>query len=227
MIQQILGNELSRLGIASRVITVITQVVVDPRDEAFSNPTKPIGPYYPEAVARHLMEGKGWRMVEDRGRGGFRRLVASPRPLGIVEKESIRRILAGGDGHDVVIAAGGGGVPVVAHQGGFKGIEAVIDKDLASSVLARDIGAELLAIVTDVPAVALDWGKPTQRFITSLTVAEAESYMAEGHFPPGSMGPKVDAAIRFVRKGHGRALITDINSLDEALMGRAGTQIRS
>lgn len=226
MIQQALGNEMSHRGLAGTVSCIVTQVVVDARDEAFQKPTKPIGPYYSEGDAQALMREKGWRMVKDPKGNGWRRLVPSPRPLAIVEREVIRRIVHNGTGMDVVIAAGGGGVPVVAHQGGFRGVEAVVDKDLASSVLARDIEADLLVIVTDVPMVALDFGKPTQRFLHGMTVAEAEGYMAQGQFPPGSMGPKVEAAVRFLRKGGARAIITDLPSLGEAVQGRAGTQVR-
>ncbi len=225
MIQQALENELRRRGLRGCVTCVITQVEVDARDPAFENPTKPIGPYYDRARARELMGAKGWRMVEDKARGGYRRVVPSPEPRAIVESEAIRRILSNGGSRDVVIAAGGGGIPVVVTPAGLKGVEAVVDKDLASGILATAIGAEMLIFVTDVPQVALDFGKTTQRGLERMDVAEALSHLEEGQFPPGTMGPKVRAAVDFVRRGGARALITDPPSLVKALGGRGGTTI--
>jgi carbamate kinase len=206
------------------VATVVTQIVVDEDDPGFLDPTKPIGPFYGETEARALERDKGWRMVEDAGRG-FRRVVASPRPKRIVEMEAIRALH--GKGH-VVIAAGGGGIPVVeSADGTLRGVEAVIDKDLASVVLAIELSADCLIIVTEVDRVALDFNKPTQRDIDSMTIEEARRHLAEGQFPPGSMGPKMEAAIWFLQSGGREVCITSPRRLKDALLGRAGTWIRS
>lgn len=224
MIQQALENELLRRGLRGSVTCLITQVEVDPLDPAFENPTKPVGPYYDGARARELM-ARGWRMVEDRARGGYRRVVPSPEPRAIVEREAILRLLSNGGRRDVVIAAGGGGIPVVRTPRGLRGVEAVVDKDLASGVLATAIGAELLILLTDVPQVALDFGKPTQQGLARLGIAEALAHLGEGQFPPGSMGPKVRAAVEFLRRGGRRAIITDPPTLADALRGKGGTTL--
>jgi len=225
MIAQCLLNELRRRGIRRNVSALVTAVEVDADDPEFGKPTKPIGRYYDADRARELQRSYRWRMVEVPGRG-FRRVVPSPRPRRILEIDLIRRLAYQGD---LLIAAGGGGIPVTrTPDGDYVGVEAVIDKDRTSALLAGDIGAELFVIATDVERVALDYGKDTQRFLDRLTVEEARQHLAEGQFPPGSMGPKVEAAIDFVtrtsRRG-ARTIICDLDHLVEALDGRSGTQI--
>ncbi|MDQ7844318.1 MAG: carbamate kinase [Armatimonadota bacterium] len=222
LLQQILGNEMRARGIRKRIVTVVTQVVVDRDDPAFHRPTKPIGRFYDREEAERLAATRGWRMVEDAGRG-WRRVVPSPMPLEIVERLTIKGLVYQSI---VVIAAGGGGIPVVRRpDGSLEGIEAVIDKDLASSLLAQSIGADLLLISTAVPQVALHYGTPQERPIGTMTVAEAKQYLSQGHFPPGSMGPKVLAAVRFVEATGGEALITSPEGIEEALAGKTGTRI--
>ncbi len=223
MMQQALQNELHRLGADRPVATVITQVIVDEGDPAFRRPTKPIGPFYTQERARLLAKEKGWTVLEDAGRG-WRRVVASPRPLEVLEIAAIRKLVADGA---VVIAAGGGGIPVARQwDGSIHGVEAVIDKDLASSLLARLLGCEALCIVTGVDRVALDYGKPSQRDLDCATAEELSRYAAEGHFPTGSMGPKIQAAIQFVRGGGREVVITSPAKILEALQGKGGTRIR-
>ncbi|MDQ7819638.1 MAG: carbamate kinase [Armatimonadota bacterium] len=222
LLQQALGTELRRRGIRKPVATVVTQVVVDPQDPAFSHPTKPIGRFYPTLEAEHLAAERGWRMVEDAGRG-WRRVVPSPQPVEIVEEEVIRDLVARGA---VVIACGGGGIPVVRQPDGrLAGVEAVIDKDLASALLAQVLGVELLLISTAVDAVYLDWGRPSRRPVAVLTVEEARRHLAEGQFPPGSMGPKIEAAVRFLERGGRQVIITSPEQIPRALAGQAGTRI--
>jgi carbamate kinase len=222
MMQQALQNELHRLGLDRTVVTLVTQVVVDERDRAFRRPTKPIGPFYTQERARTLAREKGWTVVEDAGRG-YRRVVPSPTPLEIVEIEAIRKLV--GDGM-IVIAAGGGGIPVSRQwDGTLHGIEAVIDKDLASSLLGRLLGVETLVIVTGVERVATHFGKPEQRDLSAAGASELERLLAEGHFPQGSMGPKIQASIEFVRGGGSSVVITSPEKVREALEGRAGTRI--
>jgi carbamate kinase len=222
MMQQALDNELRRLDLERTVVTLVTQVVVDERDPAFRRPTKPIGPLYTQERARTLAREKGWTVTEDAGRG-WRRVVPSPRPLEVVEIGAIRRLIADGT---IVIAAGGGGIPVSRQwDGSLHGVEAVIDKDLASSLLARLLGCEMLCIVTGVDRVALDYGKPGQRDLECATADELSRYAADGQFPAGSMGPKIQAAIEFVRGGGREAVITSPGMLGEALVGTAGTRI--
>jgi carbamate kinase len=223
MMQQSLQNELHRVGLADRpVVTIVTQVVVDERDPAFRRPTKPIGPFYTQDRARLLAKEKGWTIVEDAGRG-YRRVVPSPKPLEVVEIAAIRQIVEDGG---VVIAAGGGGIPVSRQwDGSLHGVEAVIDKDLASSLLARLLGCQTLVIVTGVDRVALRYGKPDQREVERATPDELEGWMAEGHFPPGSMGPKIQAAIEFVRGGGREVIITSPERLTDALEGKTGTLV--
>lgn len=222
MLQQALHNVSNREGIDTHVVTVITQTVVDPQDPAFANPTKPIGPFYTAEEARTLECEREWRMTEDAGRG-WRRVVASPDPIRIVELESIRTLIEIGQ---VVIAAGGGGIPVAQTESGeYRGVEAVIDKDLASVVLAAAVGAERLVIVTVVDRVALHFGTPQQQDLDSMTLAEARRYYDEGHFPPGSMGPKILGAIRFLESGGKEVLVTSPQRLRDALAGKAGTRI--
>ena len=223
MMQQALDNELRRIGIQRPVTTVVTQVVVDERDPAFRRPTKPIGPFYTQERARLLAKEKGWTVTEDAGRG-WRRVVASPKPLEVVEITSIRTLVEDGA---IVIAAGGGGIPVARQwDGSLHGVEAVIDKDLASSLLARLLGCEMLCIITGVDRVALHYGKPDQRDLACATADELSEYAAAGHFPAGSMGPKVQAAIEFVRGGGREVVITSPAKLMDALEGTTGTRVR-
>jgi len=221
LLQQALANEFARLLRPRNVATVVTQVVVDPADPAFHRPTKPVGPLIKSDTEAMLRRARGWQLVQD-PRGGWRRVVPSPRPLEVIEVPAIRALLSAGL---VVIAAGGGGVPVVRENGRLVGVEAVIDKDLASAILARDVAAEQLVFATDVDAVALDYGKPGQRSVPRMTVAEARGYLDEGQFPEGSMGPKVEAAILFVSAGGREALITSVGALGHAIDGEAGTRI--
>ncbi len=222
LIQQCLVNELHRRGRERRVATIITQVEVAADDPAFRAPDKPIGPFYPAAEAKRLQTERGWQLFEDAGRG-WRRVVPSPRPLTIIEQDIISYLLRGGI---IVIAAGGGGVPVIRRpDGDLMGVEAVIDKDRASAVLAREISADLLVFLTAVEYVYLDYLQPGQRPLTTLTYAEAHKYLQDGHFAPGSMGPKIESALDFLSWGGQRVLITQPESLAAALEGRTGTHI--
>jgi carbamate kinase len=221
MIQQALANALRRYGLNRTVATVVTQVQVDANDPAFQNPTKPIGSFMSEQEAR-LYEAEGWPVVEDAGRG-WRRVVASPTPQAIMEINAIQTLMLEGY---VVIAAGGGGIPVVRNEvGSLRGVPAVIDKDRASGLLAQTLKADLLMISTSVPRVALNYNTPQQREVDTMTIEEAQRYMDEGHFAPGSMLPKIQAAAEFVRNGGPRAVITSPEHLTLALSGESGTQI--
>lgn len=222
LFQQALGNEIRRRGIRKRVVTVVTQAVVDRDDPAFQHPTKPVGSFYRQDEADRFRQERGWKMVEDAGRG-WRRVVPSPIPTEIVERLVIKGLVHQGI---VVIAAGGGGIPVVRRPDGtLEGVEAVIDKDLASGLLAHSIGADLLLMSTAVERIAINFGKPDQRELERLTVAEAKEYLSQGHFPPGSMGPKVLAAIRFIDAGGPAALVTSPQGIARALAGATGTRI--
>ncbi len=223
LLQQNLLKDFRRLGIDKSVATVVTQVEVAPDDPAFTTPTKPIGSFLTEAEAQDRREREGWDVVEDADRG-WRRVVASPVPVRIVEIDVIRHLL---DGGFVVIAAGGGGIPVVADEAGdLTGVPAVIDKDHASALLANDIGAELLLISTSIEQVALDFGTPNQRFVRELSLADAKRYLAEGrHFKAGSMKPKITAVIDFLESGGRQAIITTPPNIEAALSGDAGTHI--
>lgn len=224
MMQQILQNELKRIGMGDRVVaTVVTQVLVDERDPAFRRPSKPIGPFYTQERARLLAREKGWTVVEDAGRG-YRRVVASPRPLEVIEIGAIRELVESGV---TVIAAGGGGIPVTRQwDGALHGVEAVIDKDLAGSLLARLLGCEQLVIITGVDQVSLHYGTPEQRDLAEASPDELTLWMDEGHFPAGSMRPKIQSAIEFVRGGGHEVVITSPTRLIEALGGKTGTRIR-
>ncbi len=199
----------------------MTQVVVDADDPAFSRPTKPIGPFFSAGRARRLAQARGWSVAEDAGRG-WRRVVASPEPLEVVEWPQIRELLAAGN---VVVACGGGGVPVTRRGEELVGVEAVIDKDLSAALVAALVGARTLLLLTGVERVALDWGTPRERLLDEMTIDEARAHLADGQFPAGSMGPKVEAAIRFVEGGGGRAIITSLERAADGLAGRAGTRI--
>jgi carbamate kinase len=208
-------------GLSTPVVSLVTQVLVDSRDPAFQHPTKPIGPSYTKEVAEHYREHLGWTMLHDPTHG-FRRVVPSPEPIAIVELDAIKACV---DRGLVVIAGGGGGVPVFNDHDISKGVEAVIDKDHTSAILARQLEANVFAIATDVDCVYLDFEKPTQRPLDRITVAMCRQYLKDGQFPPGSMGPKITAAIKYLELGGKMAVITDHDHLLEALEGRAGTQI--
>lgn len=223
MLQQSLYNEFLKRGIDKKVATVVTQVEVDSSDQAFQNPTKPIGSFMEEAQAVEKREKESWSVVEDAGRG-WRRVVPSPLPIRVVEEPAVKALI---DLGMCVITVGGGGIPVVADvAGNLQGIAAVIDKDFASSLLANAIGAELLIISTAVEKVALNFGKPDQKWIDTMTVAEAKAYLAEGtHFAKGSMAPKIQACIWFIERGGKKAIITDPDNIGSALAGETGTMI--
>ncbi len=222
VLQQALLNELRRCKIRKYVVTMITQVLVDPRDPAFKRPSKPIGPFYTAKEAADFKKKLGWTMIEDSGRG-WRRVVPSPVPLKIIQRISIADLVSQGD---IVIAGGGGGIPIIKDENGnYKGVEAVIDKDLVSAMLASLVGAELLVILTQVPHVYIDFGKPSQRELKELDVKELVHHHRNRQFPAGSMGPKVDAAIQFLTHGGKKVIITDPASLEAALENKAGTRI--
>jgi len=222
MIQQSLHNLLQDVGKGDiPVATVVTQVVVDKNDPAFQNPTKPVGPFYSEEEAKRLADEKGYHVKEDAGRG-WRRVVPSPDPLEIFEKEAIRQLIAA---RSIVIASGGGGIPVVKKDGKLEGVDAVIDKDLAGERLAVDVEARIFLILTDVDQVKLNYKTPQEKGISKMTVEEAKRYRDEGHFAKGSMEPKVRAAIRFIEAGGEKAIITSLGKAMDALEGKAGTTI--
>ena len=221
MIQQVLGNELLALGQDRCVPTIVTQTIVDADDPAFSTPSKPIGPFYTVDEAHRKETEEGWDIVEDANRG-WRRVVPSPMPVRIVEADAIKSLLEAGC---IVIGVGGGGIPVVEENGELRGVEAVIDKDHASRLLANYIGAELFVMSTDVEQVALNFGTPEEKKLPAMTVEEAKAYHAEGHFPAGSMGPKVLASIAFIEGGGEEVIITNPKSIGLALDGKTGTRI--
>lgn len=219
-LQNAIGNELAARGICKEVATLVTQVVVDEQDPAFRNPTKPVGAFYDRQSAERLSREKGYTMVEDAGRG-YRQVVPSPKPIDVVEKYTINALIECGC---VVITVGGGGIPVVRREGRLVGVPAVIDKDFASARLAELVHADALIILTAVDRVAIHWGKPNQQSLSEMTVAEAERYCEEGHFAPGSMLPKVRAAISFARIG-GTAIIASLENAGKAITGESGTRI--
>jgi carbamate kinase len=222
MFQNALQNEFKKRGLLKDAATVVTQTIVDRNDPAFQNPTKPIGSFMDEAEATRRAENEGWAVVEDAGRG-WRRVVPSPIPTRIVEANVIDTLVHAGV---TVVGVGGGGIPVVEDENGHvKGIEAVIDKDFSSALMAANIKADLFIISTAVEKVALNFNKPDQVFLDQMTVAEARQYIAEGHFAPGSMLPKIQAIINFFEKGGKKALITDPEHISEALEGKTGTWI--
>jgi carbamate kinase len=224
MIQQSLANCFKQQNISASVTSIITQVVVDEKDDAFENPQKPVGPYYPEDEALRLSKEKGWSMMEDIARQGYRRVVPSPKPLEIVEREIILQMI-NADDENVIIALGGGGIPVIRTKTGFSGIEAVIDKDLASSLLASIIKADLLIMITDVENVAINFQKPNQEDLEEITLSQAKQYLKEGHFPPGSMGPKILSAIGFLESGGSNVIITTSENIENAIENKKGTRI--
>ncbi len=221
MIQQALRNELRRRGINKVVVSVVNQVLVDKNDPAFQNPTKYVGPYYTEEEAKKIAAEKGWIMKPD-PRGGWRRVVPSPDPKDNLEIEAIRTLVNAGF---IVVASGGGGIPVIYENGDIKGVEAVIDKDLAGEVLATKLGADYFIILTDVEGAMINFGKPDQKLLRRITVSEAERYYKEGHFKPGSMGPKVLACIRFIRHGGKKAAIGHLYKALDTLEEKTGTII--
>ncbi len=225
MFQRGLSNELKRRGVSRHVVALVTQVRVMPDDRAFQRPTKPIGAHMDEDTAKALAQQLGWNIAEDAGRG-WRRVIASPDPQEIVELHAIRQLVSEGF---ILIACGGGGIPVMADErGDLQGLEAVIDKDLASSLLARQLGAQLFVVSTGVERVAIHFNTPRQQWLGEVSLAELEGYARQGHFPPGSMGPKIEAIRRYLSScPHGRAIITDPPNLGRALKGETGTHIHA
>jgi carbamate kinase len=223
MLQQTMQNTVKKSKVVRKdVVTIITQVVVDENDPSFSKPTKPIGQFFTKEEIEPLAAKDKWCVVEDSGRG-WRRIVPSPKPIRIVEKDTIQHLLEKGK---IVIACGGGGLPVIQlDDGTFDGMEAVIDKDYASSKLAQQLGLDELIILTTVEKVAINYGKKNEKWLDTLTVKDAKKYLKDGQFPPGSMGPKIEAAIEFMESGGKRAIITSHETLVEAIMGKAGTHI--
>ncbi|MBI4766937.1 MAG: carbamate kinase [Deltaproteobacteria bacterium] len=218
MIESTLDSQLMELGIDTQktLVSLISYVVVDEKDPAFRHPTKPIGPVFTRGKAAILP------YPTVRTSQGYRRVVASPQPVTIVEKREIRKLI---DLDFIVICCGGGGIPVVREGRTFCGVDAVIDKDLASAVLAREVGVDLFLIATDEPGAAIHYGKPEQQFLRSLTLRRAVRLLKEGHFPPGSMGPKIEACLNFIAQGGQRAVITSISAIEQAIAGEAGTEI--
>ena len=226
MLQQALSSEFIQRGLDKVAVSLITQVVVSEDDPAFKNPTKPIGKYYTALEARKLEKEKGWTLVLDKKRGGHRRVVPSPEPIGIVESKPVKRLVFGGEHQaEVVIACGGGGIPVVLRDRRYVGVEAVVDKDLATAMLATSIRERLFVMATDVENVFLDFGKITQRPFPKSKLSELKRIYETGQFPPGSMGPKILAAIRFLEGGGEEVVICNTEKLLEALEDGAGTHI--
>ncbi|ACJ75557.1 carbamate kinase-like carbamoyl phosphate synthetase [Thermosipho africanus H17ap60334] len=222
MISQELKNVLNERKIDKEIATVVTQIVVNKDDPGFKNPTKPVGPFYSEEEAKKIMEEKGWIFKEDAGRG-WRRVVPSPIPLDVIEKRTIKDLV---ENDVIVVAGGGGGIPVIIDEKGeIKGVEAVIDKDRASALIAKELDADEFIILTAVEKVYLNFNKPDQKPLDTITVKEAEKYMNEGHFAKGSMLPKIEACISFVTSTNRPALITDMEKLKDALEGKTGTRI--
>jgi carbamate kinase len=222
MIEQCLQNKMHDKGVQRKAVTILTQVLVDQNDPSIQNPSKFVGPFYKAEQVAELESKRSWIMREDKGRG-FRRVVPSPLPIGVVEKDIIKQLV---DQGIVVIAGGGGGIPVYYdHRGWLEGVDAVIDKDLASAVLANEIHAQMLVIVTGVDKVAINFNTPDQKNLDLLTVDEAKKYLKANEFPKGSMGPKIKAAINFLESGGEEVIITSIERTEQALHGNAGTRI--
>jgi len=226
MLQQALSSEFVERGMDKVAVSLITQVVVSEDDPAFKNPTKPIGKYYTAREARELQKEKGWVMSLDKKRGGYRKVVPSPDPIAIVESKPVQRLVFGGENQsEVVIACGGGGIPVVRKDNRYIGVEAVVDKDLAAAILAKNIKEKLFVIATDVENVFIDFGRITQRPLMRANLTDLKKLYDEGQFPPGSMGPKILAAIRFLEGGGEEVVICSIDRLVDALEHGAGTHI--
>ncbi len=222
MLEKNIINELRKNSIDKEVATLITQVVVDRKDPAFESPSKPIGPFYTQYRASMLKRQKNWKMIEDAGRG-YRKVVPSPKPIDVVAKRVIHDLVYGGK---IVIAAGGGGIPVIINGNGlFQGVEAVIDKDHTASLIAKEVKADLFIILTNVPRVYLNYDQPDREPIGKMTVEEAQKYLKEGQFPSGSMGPKIEAAIEYIQSGGEEVLITSASHLKASLVNRSGTKI--
>lgn len=222
MIEQSLQNRLKQEGIDRSVVTIITQMLVDEHDPAVKNPTKYIGQFYTEEDAKIFSETRDWQMKQD-GNRGWRRVVPSPMPLTAIEAKTIKSLV---DSGTIVIAGGGGGIPVyIDHRGLLEGMDAVIDKDLGSAVLAKEIGAGILSILTSVDNVAVNFNKPDQKILERVTLSELKTYYADGHFPAGSMGPKILAAIKFLEDGGDMVTITSFRNARKAVVGEAGTRI--
>ena len=221
MIQQCLRNEFLSRGMENPVVTVVTQVLIRKNDPAFKNPTKPIGPFYSRRKAEKYRKERRWSVAEDAGRG-WRRVVPSPMPVRIIEQDAIKTLV---DKGVVVIAAGGGGIPVIKEKSKLKGIEAVIDKDYASAILAIGLKADLFLISTAVEKVALNFGKSNQKLLDRITLLEAKKYYRQGHFPEGSMGPKIRAIINYLEHGGKNAIITNPQNIENALLRRTGTHV--
>lgn len=221
LLSEAIGDAMEERGLERTVAAIVTQVVVERDDPGFRTPTKPIGPFFSAGRARRLAAARGWVVADDAGRG-WRRVVASPSPLEVVEWPQVRVLLRA---KQVVIACGGGGIPVARDGGTLEGVEAVIDKDLAAALVGELVKARTLLLLTGVERVALDFGTERERWLDRITVAEARAHMAEGHFPAGSMGPKIEAAIRFVEGAGGEAIITSLDRTSAALAGATGTRI--
>lgn len=222
MIEQSLQNKLMTLGINRDVVTIVTQVTVDPNDPSIINPTKYVGPFYTKKQSEILAQLFNWMIKEDSGRG-YRRVVPSPKPRRIVNRRTIQLLV---DHDTIVIAAGGGGIPVYTENDGtYEGVDAVVDKDHASAVLAHDIDAQTLLFLTDVDNAYINYNKSNQQALRNINVVEAKQYLNEGHFPPGNMGPKIEAAISFLTSGGQEVIITSLNKARQAILGDAGTKI--
>ena len=223
ILQQSLLNELRKRDLRRYVVTVVTQVIVDDKDPAFESPSKPIGPFLTREEAEQRRDALNWQIREDPAGRGWRRLVPSPAPRRVIQQDMIREAALAGH---IVVAGGGGGIPIkLGEHEKYVGVEAVVDKDRTSGVLAAGMGAELLIMLTAVPHVYTDFGKPEQAALGAVTLDEIERLQGEGHFPPGSMGPKVEGVIQFLKQGGRRALITDPENLPRAIEGRAGTHV--
>jgi len=224
LLERALRNRMVAEGVDREVVCLLTPVVVDPKDPALKVPTKPVGPFYTPYRAAHLKKARRWEIVEDSGRG-YRKVVPSPRPLKVLNMAVIRALLESGS---VVIAGGGGGIPVIEEASGrLRGIEAVIDKDLTAALIGRDLHASMMVVLTDVDHVFLNYGKKNQRAITRMSANEAERHLRRGQFPPGSMGPKIRAAVEFVRSTGHEVIITSLRRCVSAISGRGGTRITS
>ncbi len=220
-LQNAIRDELAHRSIRKDVVTLVTQVVVNEGDEAFSNPTKPIGAFYSEDEAKALKEDKGYTMVEDSGRG-YRRVIASPKPIDVVEKDVVNGLV---DKGAIVITVGGGGIPVIEKDGYHTGVDAVIDKDFASAKIAELVEADFFFILTAVDRVMINFNTPEQKALESMTLKEARQYIQEGHFAPGSMLPKIEAAIKFVENSNHTSIIASLEKAKEALKGTSGTKV--